>query len=366
MVYLLSFLFFLLYNCYGDNMNGTDIIVNIKGMKDIDKINENTKYINIDVQEVGSDVIDYFLLNGMNYSYGDIISDRCGFIYASYDMFKIGESLIDSVIDSMPSNLSKLEMVRNIYVNLGKLLCMDINTMEDKNEMISFSKISTINNIWGALSSRRVNDVVISKIFMYVCARMGIKCELVSGSIKGGACCKVWTYDSFIVVDLFSDMYNIHGGFMTKYFDKYNDNKDMDRKINYIKDEYMDYYVDNVLKDMDYTKEDVLYEILSLTNKVINVGSIGPYELFKIYRDIFDKYVPNYDIGISNLFIDNGLDVKEHFIVFSYNDKYYSYNYNKGCFMEIEASVLSENIKSNRIGIYDDEDFDIRERSVIL
>ncbi len=356
----------MLYNCYGDDMNGDNIIVDIKYKKDIDNITENTKYINISVQEVGSDIIDYFLLNGINYSYSDVIDDRCGFIYASYDMFKMGESLIDNVIDGMPINLNKLEMVRYIYVTLGKLLCIDINIMEDKNETISFNRISTINNIWGALSGRRVNDIVVSKIFMYVCCRLGIKCELVSNSIKGNIANKVYLDDNFIIVDLFSDIYNIHGGFTTSYFDRYNDDKNMDKKIGYIKEEYMNYYIDSVLMDFDYTVDNLLYEVLSLTNRFINVGSIGPYELSKIYRDIFDRYLSNYKININNLFAYKGLNVKEHFIVFSYDDKYYSYNYNKGCFVSIEASILSENIKCNRIGIYGDENFDIREGSVVL
>ena len=347
-------------------MSSNNIIVNIKNIKDIDNINDNTKYINIDIQKVNAEVIDYFLLNGSSYSYTDITSDRCGFIYASYDMFKLGESLVSDIISVMPNNLNNIEMARYIYISLGRFLCTDINAMEDKNEAISFSKISTINNIWGALSSRRVNDVVISKIFMYVCARVGIKCELISGSIRGDICNKLYLDDSFITVNLFDDMFNIHGGFITKYFDKYNDNKDIDKKIGYIKEEYMDYYIGEVLKEKNYDSEDVLGSVLSITNNVINVGSIGSYELFKIYSYIFDNYLPSCEIEVNNLFLYNGFEVKEHFVVFSYNDKYYSYNYNKGCFTVIDASILKDNIKNNKIGVYDDENFDIKERSVIL
>lgn len=342
------------------------IIVNIKSIKDVDKITSDTKYINISIDSVNNDVIDYFLLNGKDYSYSDTINDRNGFIYADYDMFKLGENIINDIIDNMPLNLNKLEIVRYIYISLGKILYSDINTMSDKNETISFSKISTINNIWGAMSKRVVNSAVTSKIFMYVCYRMGIKCELISSSIKGNIACKVYLDDSFLIVDLFNDLYNIQGGFCTKYFDKYNDNKDMDKKISYIKDEHIDYYIDKVLKDFDYTKEDTLYEILSLTSKVININNIGPYELFKIYRNIFDKYTPNYDIKINNLFVYSGLEAKEHFIIFSYNDKYYSFNYNKKCFVNVDKNVLYDNIKNNRIGIYDDEDFDHIEKRVVL
>ena len=347
-------------------MNSTDVIVNIKNMKDIDNITKNTKYINIPIDDVSIDVIDYFLINGMDYSYSETINDRNGFIYASYDMFKLGESIIDNIIDTMPSNLSKLEIIRYIYISLGKILSSDINVMDDKNETVSFNKISTINNIWGAISKGKVVDVVVSKIFMYVCSRIGIKSELISSSIKGSVANKVYLDDTFLIVDLFNDIHNIQGGFVTNFFDKYNDNKKMDKKIGYVKDEYMDYQISEVLRDFDYTKENTLYEILSLTSKVIRINNIGPYELFKIYRGIFDKYAPNYDIKINNLFVSSGIDLKEHFTLFSYNDVYYSFNYNKKCFVSVDENVLYDSIRNKRIGIYEMEDFDVKEKRVVL
>ena len=366
MVYLLSFFSFMLYNYYGDNMNSSDVIVSIKSMKDISNITQNTKYINISIDSVDTDVIDYFLLNGSVYSYADTINNRNGYIYANYDMFKLGESIITNIIDNVPSNITKLEMIRYIYIYLGKILCIDINTMSEKNETVSFNKISTINNVWGSLSKNRINDIVVSKIFMYICSRMNIKCELISSNIKGNIANKVYLDDTFLIVDLFNDIHNIQGGFSTRYFDKFNDNIDMDKKLSYIKDNYMEYYVDKVLKNLDYTKEDTLYEILSLTSSVIDISNIGPFELFKIYRDILDKYVPNYDIKINNLFIYNGVNSREHFTLFSYNDSYYSFNYSKGMFIKVDESILYDNIKSKRIGIYDDEDFMLREKGMVL
>lgn len=356
----------MLYNYNGDNMNSGDIIVNIKCIEDVNNIGENTKYINLAIDSVDSDVVDYFLLNGSGYSYSDTIEGRNGFIYASYDMFKYGENIITNIIDNMPSDLNQLEMVRYIYISLGKILCIDINTMNDKNETISFNKISTINNVWGALSRHRVNDIITGKIFMYLCFRFGIKCELVSASIKGNIANKVYLDDSYLIVDLYNDIYNIQGGFNTKYFDKYNDNKDIDKKIGYIKKEYMDYYIDKVLKEVDYTMDDTLYQILTLISSVININNIGTYELYKICVDIFDKYVRSYNISINNLYVYNGLDAKEHFILFSYNDNYYSFNYNKGMFVSVDRSIISDRIKNKRIGIYDDEYFEMRDKGVVL
>lgn len=347
-------------------MNSGAVIVNVKNMNDINNITFDTKYINISIDNISTDVIDYFLLNGAGYSYSETIDGRNGFIYADYDMFKFGESIIDNILDNMPDGLNKLEMVRYMYLFLGRVLYIDINTMNDKNEMISFSKISMVNNIWGSLSKRKVNDVVVSKIFMYVCSRIGIKCEIVSSSIRGNTANKVYLDDSFLIVDLFNDIHNIQGGFCTKYFDKYNDNREMDKKLSYIKDDYMDYYIDSIFKNFDYAKDDILYEMLSLTNKVIDASNIGPYELFKIYRSIFDRYVPNYGIKINNLFVCNGLDNREHFILFSYNENYYSYNYNKRCFTKVDDKIIYDSIKTNKIGIYDDEDFMKEEKRVLL
>lgn len=366
MVYLLSFFLFICYNYYGDNMNNSDIVVTIRNMKDIDNITNNTKYINLSIDSISCDVIDYFLLYGKDYSYSDTINGKNGFIYASFDMFKDSEYIINSIIDNMPNNLNEIEKIRYIYISLGKILCSDINIMDDKNEMVSFNKISTINNIWGALSKRKVVDASVSKIFMYICFRLGIKCELVSASIKGNIANKVYINNSFLIVDLFNDLHYIQSGSATRYFDKYNDDKVIDKKILYIKDEYTDICIDRALKNIDYTNENVVEEILNITSGILNINNIGTYELYKIYRSIFDKYAPNYDVRINNLFISNSLDMKEHFALFSYNDNYYSYNYSRGTFISMDYNVLYDNIKNNRIGIYDDEDFELREKRVVL
>ena len=56
-------------------MNSTEVIVNVKDMNDISKITENTKYINICIDDVKIEVIDYFLLHGQKFSYSDTINE---------------------------------------------------------------------------------------------------------------------------------------------------------------------------------------------------------------------------------------------------------------------------------------------------
>lgn len=338
-------------------MNGNDVIVSVSSIKDIEKISSNTKYINITIDGASDDVISYFMLNGESFSYSDIVNGRNGFLYADYEMFKQGEDIISSIIDNIPNGLSKLEIVRYLYVSLGRILSSDINTLDDKNEYVSFNKISIINNIWGSLSKGYATDISIAKLFIYVCSRVGIKSDLISSSIKGNIANKVYLDNSFVVVDLYNDIYNIQGRLSTKYFDKYNSDRDMDKKILYIKDDYVNSYLDNYLNSINDIDDDTLYSILTFTSRIFDINRIGSAELTKIYRDIFDKYFGNYDININNFFINRDNFNREHFFVISYNNKYYSFSYNRNSFVNISYDYLDGCLKDNRIGLYDGEEF---------
>ena len=345
-------------------MKSKNIIVNIKNMDDIKKIDDNTKYINISIDEVDNNVIDYFIVNGSNYSYSDVIGERSNFIYIDYDTFKRSEEIIKNIIDGIPSNLNEMEKVRYIYISLGKIVSMDINNIDSKNESISFNTISTINNIWGCIDKRSISDISISKLFMYILGRIGIKSELITSGINGNIANKVYVGDDYLIVNLYNDIYNIQGNFSTKYFDKYNDNRDIDKKIGYIKEDYVNYYLDNDIRD-NLDSKNIIYSLLSITSKYLNINYIGTYELYLIYKEIIDKYNLR-DINIYNFFVNKGEYHKEHFIVIGSNDIYYSYNYNKGCFIRVDKDIIYDNMKNKKIGIYENEDFDIVERRALV
>ena len=91
-------------------------IVSINKGEDITKITKETKYINISIDKVESNINNYFLVNGIDYSYSENINSKDGFIYADYNMFKKGELLIDSIIKSIPNYLSDVEKIRYIYI----------------------------------------------------------------------------------------------------------------------------------------------------------------------------------------------------------------------------------------------------------
>ena len=90
-------------------------ISSIKGYDDINSIDKDTKYINIVIDKNNNDIVNYFLNNGREYTYSDIINDKNGFIYTSYDMFKVGEECIDNIIKKMPSNLSEEILLHRLF-----------------------------------------------------------------------------------------------------------------------------------------------------------------------------------------------------------------------------------------------------------
>ena len=227
------------------------------------------------------------------------------------------------------------------------------------------NNITNLNNIWGALSKKSITRSSIVKILLYICSKIGIKSEVVSTDIKGNMANKIYINNTYIIVNLFEDIANIKAGFSTEHFDKYNNNIELDKKIKYINDNYTEYFLDKELKYINYNDDNLLLQILTITEKIININNTKPYELSIIYKKIFNKYFPNQKLKINNFYLRNNLE-KEHFLVFDYNNSYYSYNYNKQKFIKLGYDYLIENIKNKKIGLYQNEEFNItRERMVL-
>ena len=330
------------------------IIMSISTMEDIEKLKKtNTiKYINLDITNPNLEVIDYLIENGQSYSYSDMIDGKNGYIYVSYEIFKESELLILDIIKGIPTSLNKLEIARYLYITLGKIVGYDINILPDKNETFNLKIINTINNIWGCLYNLKGTNASFTKIYSYLCHLMEIDCNLTATS-NSGYLKNILTIDNQnIITDITQDIPFIQASFKTKYFLGYNDNIELDKKIKYIKDNYSEIKIENTLKNIKNDNDDQIKEILLKTQNIINANDMKPIELGIIYDLIFQKYCPNYNISINNLFINGIYDNKEHFILISNNNKYYSYNYNRTSFVELSYDEIIKNIENKKIGIY--------------
>jgi len=330
--------------------NNRSLVVSVATKKDLEKITKTTKYINIDITNCTHDVIEYFLTKGKNYLYSETIDDKKGYIYVSYEDFYKAENIITSIYLDMPNDLTKLETARYLYTKLSKYVFFDINIIPEKNENYNFSLTNNINNLWGSLSQGRVTDISIAKLYYYICKRLDLDISLEINDLTKEAYNKLIIENLVLNVDLFNDIPYLQVGMKTKYFTPYNEDIDLDKKIKYIKHKYTDTEIDKSLKNIDYTKEDCVEDILYKTQNIIDIENIKPVELSIIYEYLFKEYCPNYNIKINNLFLNN--DEKNHFIMISYNNDHYSYNYKKKSFVKVTDLDLIDNITSGKIGLY--------------
>lgn len=334
-------------------MKDNQLVVSISSMKDIENITNKTKYINLDISNNDYDVISYFVNYGENYLYSEIIEGTKGYIYVDYTDFVKAENLIADIYSKMPSNLNILELAKYLYIEISKNVFLDINLSDELNENCNLELLSKVNNLWGSLSLRRVNNLSIAKIYYYLAKRMDIDISIVKDETKNEILNKLKINKEILITNIYKDLPYIQASMKTKYFYTYNDDLELDKKIKYCKTKYTDYYLDKALKNIDYLKEDCVQNILYKTENILNIENLKPYELSIIYKYIFNTYCPNYNIKINNLFLNN--KNKFHFIMISYNDYHYSYNYKKKSFVKVNDLDILNNLKLGKISIYKDE-----------
>ena len=333
--------------------NTKSLVVAVSTMKDIEKIKKDTKYINIDITNCTHDVIEYFMNKGQKYLYSEIINNIPGYIYVNYEDFYKAENIITNIYLNMPNDLNKLETARYLYTSLAKYVFFDINIDPNKNETYSFSLTNSINNLWGSLSIGRVTDISIAKIYYYVCKRLDLDISLEINEDTKEAYNKLIIDNLIMNVDLFIDIPYIQVSMKTKNFNPYNDDLELDKKIKYIKTKYTNTLIDKSLKNIDYTKENCIRDILNKTQNILDIDNIKPVELSIIYEYLFNKYCPNYNVKINNLYLNN--QEKNHFIMISYNNDHYSYNYKEKSFIKVNDNDLIDNLTKGKIGLYLDE-----------
>lgn len=334
------------------------IMISISTKEDIQllKQNKQIKYVNIDLTNCNLEVIEYLKEHGKDYYYSDMINNKNGYIYVDYETFLTAENIIDSIILGIDSDFTDLEKARYLYVKLGKLLSYDINIYPEKNEVCNYVNMNILNNVWGSLSNRKATNISFVKIYYYLCSILKLDNEIVALNHHNYLGNKLSIDDNILLVDLTQDVPFIQAGFQTRRFANFNDDIELDKKIGYIKKEYTEKLLDKVFKKINLNDSEILKNILLKTQDLINVANIKPTELGIIYDMIFNKYCPTYDIRINNLFVNDIYSNKEHFILISYGDEHYSYNFKKNSFVQVTNEQLVKNIKRNKIGLYLDEE----------
>lgn len=330
-------------------MSKDNLIVVIHSMDDISKIDSTTKYINIDIDNYDKGVIDYFINNGQSYSYSDNIGNKMGYSYISYDIFVKAESVIEDIVNSC-SELDLVDKVRYIYIALGRILSYDINILPDKNENFSFEMECSLNNIWGSIYNKKCTKIVIVRILHYLYTILGIEDVIVDSEEL--VCNKVKIDGIYYIVNLYEDLPFIQARFRTQYFSNYNDDRELDKRVGYIDSDYNDILIDNEIKNLNRKDSEYFSKLLGITQNILDIGKISSLELGIIYNLIFVKYLSIDDVHINNLFVNSIYNSQEHFILITYNDVYYSYNYKLGRFVVINSEDLINNINSNKVGVY--------------
>ncbi len=332
------------------------LIISISSLEDISILEEkkSIKYINIDITNPDKKIIDYLLTNGRKWSITEKIEQTIGYIYIDYAIFKKGQLLINEIMKNISPDWDDLEKSRYLYIKLGSFIGYDINTIEEKNEVLNLSTIHTINSIWGCMANGKGTNHSITKLFYYVCRLAGLTCKIAIVNNHGYQKNIITTERGKMIVDLTHDIPYIQSGFQTRFFGNYNSDMSLDEKIGYLKEKYNEKTIEQAIKEIDFTKEDIAYQILVKTQNIIHVSNMQPIELGIIYNEIFNQYCPTQDIAINNLYISTS-NQKEHFILITHNNKHYSFNYSRNSFVEMKQEQLTKYIEEKKIGIYDDE-----------
>lgn len=332
-------------------------IVELESINDISLLNNDVRYININIDTYDEELNNYLLNSDNNYMYAELYNNIKGYTYVDYETYSKGEYIIKEMLDDIKEDLDTIEICKYIYTSLGGILAYDINTNPEKNDNYKFN--ASINNLWGSLSSHKCNSLSASKIYYYMLNRLGIN-NTIEYSKDSEYYNRINIDNQILTVNLYKDIPYIQSKFRTKYFDNYNDDINMDKKIHYIKNNYSEKNIDKELKNIT---DNTLEEILLKTSHIMDISNISSSSLDIIYKTIFKKYYPYEDIIINNLYINDIYKNQDHFVLFSDKLKHFSYNYKTNSFIEISDEEIKKNLESGKIGLYLGEEVPIITRS---
>lgn len=335
--------------------HSTSLIANIQNIEDAKKIttSEEMKYINIDIETVTMELFTYLEENGNRFLYSDKTQDSIGYIYSTFEDFKKAVNTFKEIIKEIDDLQNPLEKARYIYIALGKKIQYNINNDSEKNDIVSISNQWKTANLFSALSNSSINSKTANKLFSLICRLAGISAKFIEND------------EEYVELDLndklktniFKDLPNIYAKSKTKYFGRYNNILEIDKKINYIKAMYNDEILEQRLKEGPPS----LALILQIIPTVINMNSIPPVYQKDILIELIEKYLPNEKINVAIYYYKK--EEKIPFIIIEEEKKYYSYNYQSYRFTSYDEESIKEAIRNEIIGVYKNETLeDIDER----
>lgn len=285
----------------------------------------------------------------------------------------IGQNIISSInyiMSSIPENLTDLEKVRYIYINLGKIFSYDYRVIVD--ESVINEKIDYLNNE----ISRYKTCYQISEVLTILINGLIPTChaEILERKLPGRRFIKehVATSVSFsdglkIILDLTLDLANIQGGLRTKEFGYTTNSKgeydiisqkeceQMDKKLGFITDKYVDDYIYEFVQNLNKkdfsskTKEEILDYKIRKTKEVFSKDFKGAHEATRYISILLTKVLSSeeldklhqYNLSYSN---SNDFNLITVYAFQDYN-LYYSYSNELG-FNKITLDVISDLLKN--------------------
>ncbi len=286
---------------------------------------------------------------------------------------KVGQNIIPSInfiVTSMPDDLTDLEKVRYIYINLGKLFSYDYRIVVDES-VISKPLDYADNEISRYQTCYQISEVLTVLIngLVPTCHAKVIERKINGRSFnKEHVATEVIFKDNLkILLDLTLDLSNIQAGLRTKEFGfTTNSNNDydiislreceeMDKKLGFIADKYTDDYIDEfkrILNNTNFsgkTKAEILDFKIRKIKEVLAKDFKGEHEAIRYINTLFNKILTNEELSTLkqfNLSYENTEELN-FMAIFSFDELglYYSYSNELG-FNKIKASTVISLLKS--------------------
>ena len=286
---------------------------------------------------------------------------------------KVGQNIIPSInfiATSMPDDLTDLEKVRYIYINLGKLFSYDYRIVADES-VISKPLDYADNEISRYQTCYQISEVLTVLIngLVPTCHAKVIERKINGRSFNKEHVATEVTFkdNSKILLDLTLDLSNIQAGLRTKEFGfTTNGNNDydiislreceeMDKKLGFIADKYTDDYIDEfkrILNNTNFsgkTKAEILDFKIRKIKEVLAKDFKGEHEAIRYINTLFNKILTNEELSTLkqfNLSYEN-TDELNFMAIFSFDELglYYSYSNELG-FNKIKASTVTNLLKS--------------------